>query len=237
MLLEKRAAQMRDHVVRGCRPDSARQLRRPARSPPARGRAARGRRAAARAGGCAWTWQIATASASAASCGVGTVGEAEQQLHHLLHLRLLGAAVADDGALDLGRRVLDDRQPGLDRREHRDAARVPQLQRAARRCRRGRGSRWRRSRAGTRASSAASRRWMTSSLSGNDAAAGVVMAPHAPADGATRRSRRSRSRCAPSRDRSRRSLTRARPRSPSPRCRSSTRRAARRRGPRGLPSA
>ena len=37
-------------------------------------------------------------------------GEAEQQLDHLLHLLLLGAAVADHRALDLGRRVLDDRQ-------------------------------------------------------------------------------------------------------------------------------
>ena len=76
-------------------------------------------------------WQIATASASAASCGVGTRVEPEQQLHHLLHLRLLGAPVADHRALDLGRRVLDDRHAGLDRRQHRDAARVPELQRAA----------------------------------------------------------------------------------------------------------
>src|SRR5438105_10588150 len=30
----------------------------------------------------------------------------EQQLHHVLHLRLLRAAIADDGALDLGGRVL-----------------------------------------------------------------------------------------------------------------------------------
>ena len=54
-------------------------------------------------------WQIATASASATSCGDGGRVEPEQQLHHLLHLRLLGAAVADDRALDLRRRVLDDR--------------------------------------------------------------------------------------------------------------------------------
>ena len=51
-------------------------------------------------------------------------GQTENQLHHLLHLVLLGAAVADDRPLDLRGRVLDDRQPGLDRREHRDAARV-----------------------------------------------------------------------------------------------------------------
>ena len=36
--------------------------------------------------------------------------EPEQQLDHLPDLRLLGAAEADDGALDLGRRVLGDRQ-------------------------------------------------------------------------------------------------------------------------------
>ena len=57
--------------------------------------------------------------------------QAEKQLHHLLHLVLLGAAVADDRALDLGRRVLDDRKPGFDRRQHRHAARVSELQRAA----------------------------------------------------------------------------------------------------------
>ena len=54
-------------------------------------------------------WQIATASASAASCGLGHAIEPEQQLHHLLDLRLLGAPVADDRALDLGGRVFDDR--------------------------------------------------------------------------------------------------------------------------------
>ena len=59
------------------------------------------------------------------------VVEAEQQLHHLLDLRLLGAAVADHRALDFGRRVLDDRQARLRRRQQRDAARVPQLERAA----------------------------------------------------------------------------------------------------------
>ena len=57
--------------------------------------------------------------------------QAEQQLDHLLHLVLLGAAVADDRALDLRRRVLDDRAARLDGGEHRDAARMPELQRAA----------------------------------------------------------------------------------------------------------
>ena len=74
---------------------------------------------------------MATASASAASCGEGTAGQPENQLHHLLHLVLVGAAVSHDGAFDLGGGVLDHRKPGLDRREHRHAARVSELQRAA----------------------------------------------------------------------------------------------------------
>ena len=57
--------------------------------------------------------------------------QAEQQLHHLLHLVLVGAAVADDGALDLGGRVFRDRDARGDGRDHRDAARVSELQRAA----------------------------------------------------------------------------------------------------------
>src|SRR5690348_4731669 len=58
--------------------------------------------------------------------------EAKEQLHHPLHLRLLRAPVADDGALHLGGCVLDDLAARFDGGEHRDAARVPQLQRAAR---------------------------------------------------------------------------------------------------------
>jgi hypothetical protein len=73
---------------------------------------------------------MATASASARRAARRRV-EPEQQLHHLLHLLLLGAAVADDRALDLGRRVLDDGQPGLHGGQHRHAARVPELERAA----------------------------------------------------------------------------------------------------------
>ena len=111
---------------RPCGPCTCRQL--VARRCAARLRGAPAPRAA---GGCECTWQMATASASAASCGDGTAVEPEQQLDHLLHLLLLGAAVADDRALDLGRRVLDDRHARLDRREHRDAARVTELQRAA----------------------------------------------------------------------------------------------------------
>ena len=76
-------------------------------------------------------WQIATASASATSCGDGARLEAEQQLHHLLDLRFLRAAVADHRALDLGGRVFVHRQPGFRCGQQRDAARVPQLQRAA----------------------------------------------------------------------------------------------------------
>ena len=55
----------------------------------------------------------------------------EQQLHHLLHLRLLGASIADDGALDLCRRVFGHRQPGLGGGEQGHATRVPELQGAA----------------------------------------------------------------------------------------------------------
>ena len=57
--------------------------------------------------------------------------EPEQQPHHVLHLLLFRAPVADDRALDLGRRVLHDLHAGLHRRQHRDAARVPELERAA----------------------------------------------------------------------------------------------------------
>ena len=57
--------------------------------------------------------------------------EPEQQLDHLLHLVLLGPAVADHRTLDLGGRVFDDRHARLGRREQRHAARVAELQRAA----------------------------------------------------------------------------------------------------------
>jgi hypothetical protein len=58
--------------------------------------------------------------------GVGGVdrpersGDAEQRLHHALHLLLVGAAEAGDGLLDLVGRVLDDlgaRRHALDHRE------------------------------------------------------------------------------------------------------------------------
>jgi hypothetical protein len=56
--------------------------------------------------------------------------ETEQQLHHLLHLRFLSAAVPGDGHFDLCGRVLDDGQAGFDGGEHRDAARVAEHERA-----------------------------------------------------------------------------------------------------------
>ena len=55
------------------------------------------------------------------------LGQAEQQLHHRLHLPFLGAAVADDRLLHFGRRVFHDRHAGFDGGEHRDAARVAEL--------------------------------------------------------------------------------------------------------------
>ena len=55
----------------------------------------------------------------------------EQQLDHLLHLVFLGAAVADDGAFHLRRRVFDDGAPGFDGSENGHAARMAKLQRAA----------------------------------------------------------------------------------------------------------
>ncbi len=59
------------------------------------------------------------------------LGETKQQLDHLLHLTLIRATVADHRALHFRGGVLNDRAAGLDRREQRDAARVPKLERAA----------------------------------------------------------------------------------------------------------
>jgi hypothetical protein len=58
----------------------------------------------------------------------GSGVEAEQELHHVLDLPLLRAAVADDGKLDLGGGILDDRESGLDGREDRDASGVAESQ-------------------------------------------------------------------------------------------------------------
>ncbi len=67
--------------------------------------------------GGASAWQMPTASASAAWSGVGGDVEAEDRLHHALHLGLLGPAVAAHGLLDPRRRVLsalDSGQGGCD---------------------------------------------------------------------------------------------------------------------------
>ena len=77
-------------------------------------------------------WQMATASASAASCGVGACRRPSSSLIICCTCVLLGAAVADDRPLHLCGRVLDHLAPGFDGREHRHAARVTELERAAR---------------------------------------------------------------------------------------------------------
>ena len=61
----------------------------------------------------------------------GSSREPEQQLDHLLNLMLFRPSITDNGALDLGRRVLEDRKLDLDCREHGDAARVPELERTS----------------------------------------------------------------------------------------------------------
>src|SRR5688572_8145144 len=58
--------------------------------------------------------------------------QSEQQLDHLLHLTLLRAAIANDGALHFCRCVLDDCAARFDSREQRDTSRVSELQGAAR---------------------------------------------------------------------------------------------------------
>ena len=67
-------------------------------------------------------WQSASASASAASAGFGSVVQPEDARDHRLHLRLVGVAVAGDGGLDLGGRVQPDGQAALGRGMQRDAA-------------------------------------------------------------------------------------------------------------------
>ena len=57
--------------------------------------------------------------------------ETQQQLDHLLDLVLFSAAVADDGTLDLSRRVFHDRTTCFDRRKHCHATRMPELERTA----------------------------------------------------------------------------------------------------------
>ena len=60
------------------------------------------------------------------------VGQPQQPLHHLHHLRLLGAAVAGHRDLDLLGRVLARAKPRARTRRERDAARVPEHERGAR---------------------------------------------------------------------------------------------------------
>ena len=56
------------------------------------------------------TWQIASASASAASAGRGALGQPQQPGHHRRHLRLVRPAGAGHRRLDLARGVQRDRQ-------------------------------------------------------------------------------------------------------------------------------
>ncbi len=75
--------------------------------------------------GGASAWQIATASASAAWLGVGTSSSAEDRLHHLPHLLLVGAAVAADRLLDPSRRVLSARDADGRRGDEHGSPRLP----------------------------------------------------------------------------------------------------------------
>ena len=61
----------------------------------------------------------------------GRLGEAEEQLDHRLHLPFLGASVSHHRLFHFGRRVFHDGHAGFDSGQHRDAAGVAQLQRAA----------------------------------------------------------------------------------------------------------
>jgi hypothetical protein len=64
--------------------------------------------------------------------GHGHDRKAKNQLHHVLHLLLVGAAVSDHRPLDLGGRVLRDRHPGFHRGKHRHSTSMPELEGAAR---------------------------------------------------------------------------------------------------------
>ena len=85
--------------------------------------------AAARSSGRRAAKQSATASASAASAA-SRLGAGQQHGDHARHLVLVGAAVAGDGALHLGGRVLLDRPP-RGRRGSRAARRAPRRARSA----------------------------------------------------------------------------------------------------------
>ena len=60
----------------------------------------------------------------------GPLLHAENQLHHVLHLLLVGAATTDDGLLDLSGAVLVDRHVGFERCANRGRARLTELERA-----------------------------------------------------------------------------------------------------------
>ena len=70
------------------------------------------------------TWQIATASASAAWSGAGLRGERRAAPDHARDLVLVGAPVAADGGLDLLGRVAGARHAALPGGQHHHAAGV-----------------------------------------------------------------------------------------------------------------
>ena len=95
-------------------------------------RGARGGRAAAAIAPCAlWTWQIATASASAASCGAGGASRPSSSFT-ICRTCCFSARPKPTTARLISAGVYStDRHARLRRGEQRHAARVPELQRAA----------------------------------------------------------------------------------------------------------
>ena len=71
------------------------------------------------------TWQMARASASAASAGRGGAPQPQQPGHHRGHLRLVGLAGAGDGGLDLARACTS--APGSPARAAASTATAPRL--------------------------------------------------------------------------------------------------------------
>ena len=71
---------------------------------------------------------MAIAKASAAS-GLLILRAGKLQAHHVQHLCLIGVTDPYHRLLDLVGRVFAHAQPGLRRHQHRDAARLPQLER------------------------------------------------------------------------------------------------------------
>ncbi len=56
-------------------------------------------------------------------------GESEQEADHRLHLMLFGSTIADDCALDLQRRILENGDAALRRSQQGDPTGMPQLER------------------------------------------------------------------------------------------------------------